>query len=287
VAAGLMAVIATLGAAPADTRIAKSILVTVLNEKGDPIRDLEPREFIVTEDGTQRQIIDARANREPLFVALLVDTARAHPGVPYPTQDLRRGLAAFNRRILNGTAGSQIVVYDIAQGGSVVVPYTSVAEPLNTWSRRLVESPQGAGVLLEAMVAASRDLATKPSPRRAIVSITFDSPESSRLTPQSVADEVVKSGAAYWPISIRGSGLFISTPVPLRETLFSNLPGPTGGLQVTAVSTTALEQILSRVAAALTSQYEVTYYRPEGVPARDIQASAKRGVKFLRASWIR
>jgi hypothetical protein len=258
----LLASVASLSATPsAVAREVKSILVTVLDEAGDPIRDLEPREFIVVEDGTQREVIEARPNNEPLYVALLVDTAKPVLGVQFPTHELRRGLAAFSRRVLNGTAGSQVAIVVVA-------------------------GQQGSGVLLESLVVASRQLMSKESPRRAIVSVTFDSPESSAVPPQVVADTVLKSGAAYWPITIRGSGIS-ARPVLLRETLSSYLPEQTGGLQVTAVSTTALETLLGRVAAALTSQYEVTYARPNGITAKVIEARARRGAKVLRASWIR
>ena len=287
---GALAVVAScasLGAAPAGViREVKSILVTVLDDAGDPIRNLESREFIVIEDGTQREVIEARPNNEPLYVALLVDTAKPILGVQYPTQELRRGLAAFSRRVLSGTAGSQVAIIDIALAGSVMVPFTTEINRLRAWSDRLVANQQGSGVLLESLMVASRQLASKESPRRAIVSVTFDAPESSAVTPQIVAETVLKSGAAYWPISIRGSGIS-AKPVLLRETLFSYLPDQTGGLQVSAVSTTALESILARVAAALTSQYEVTYARPNGVTAKVIEAKSRRGAKVLRASWIR
>ncbi|HXT68111.1 MAG TPA: hypothetical protein VN700_00030 [Vicinamibacterales bacterium] len=283
----IAAALVSVDAARATEAVAKSILVTVLDDAGGPIRDLRASEFIVTEDGTQREVIEVRPNNEALYVALLVDTAKPAPGVQFPTQDMRRGLAAFCRRVLSGTAGSEVAIMDLAQGGSVVVPSTSEFRKIKPWTDRLVESQQGAGVLLEALVAASRELMNRESPRRAIVSVTFDGPESSAITPQSVADTVLKSGAAYWPVTIRGIAGIRPALVPLRDTLFSNLPEPTGGMQVTAVSTTAMESILNRVAAALTSQYEVTYARPTGITPRVIQASARRGAKVLRASWIR
>jgi hypothetical protein len=283
----LVTALATLHAAPLGAgAVAKTVLVTVLDEAGNPLRNLRPPDFIIHEDGTQREIIDAELSTEPVFVALLVDTARPVPGVIFPTQDLRRGLRTFTRRILDGTDGSQVQIVDVAMAGSIVVPYTADERTLNAWINPLVANERASGVLLEALVETSRQLMSKPSPRRAIVSITFDAPEGSALTPQAVADVVVKSGAAYWPVSIRGIGRS-APPVPLREALFSTLPNPTGGLWVTALSSIALEKILGRVAVSLTSQYEVTYARPNGISVKEIQATARRGTKVLRASWIR
>lgn len=285
----LLVSFATVSAAPSSTpadAVAKSILVTVLDEAGEPLRDLAAPDFIITEDGARREVIDARPNNEPLFVALLVDTARPVLASQFPTLELRRGLSAFGRRILVGSPGSHISIFDIAMGGSVVVPFTPDLGRFTAWTERVVASQQGAGVLLEAMAEASRQLMGKNSPRRVIVSVTFDAAESSAVTPQAVAEAVIKSGAAYWPVSIRGTGLNHRS-VPLREVLFSVLPEPTGGLRVGGVSTQSLESMLDRVASALTWQYEVTYARPDDAVPKDIQAGARRGAKVLRGSWIR
>jgi len=288
--------IATVGATPLrHNREIKSLLVTVLDQNNEPLRDLKAREFLVSEDGTQREVISARLIDDPLYVALLVDTARPVPGAQYPIQELRRGLSAFSRRVLSGTEGSEIVIFDIAVAGSIMVPYSSRFDPLNAWIKRLAPSPQATGVLLETLVEAARDLMPKPSPRRAIVSVTFDSPESSAVPPNVVADVVLKAGAAYWPVSVRGTALGAANLglhsdkalSPLREALFSSLPDQSGGMRVSAVTALALESLLKKVAEALTAQYEVIYARPDGVGAKTIDAGARRGAKVLRAVWIR
>lgn len=292
----IAALTALAAAAPDPHGATKSILVTVLDEAGDPLRDLDVRDFIVTEDGKRQEVVAASLSTEPLYVALLVDTAKPVPGAQFPTQDLRRGLAAFVLRALAGTPESEVAIIDVAEGASVVVSSTSRLDELNTWISRLVPSQRATGVLLEALAHASQELAGRPSPRRAIVSVTFDSPESSAVSPEHVADAMVRSGAAYWPVSIRGSGTSVAQTglhaqakalTPTREALFTALPGATGGLRVTAVSAIALELLLSRVAEALTAQYEVTYARPDGPPAKVIEAGARRGAKVLRASWVR
>ncbi len=278
-------------------RVEKLILVTVLDAAGAPLRDLEPAEFIVNEDNARRRVTGARLATDPLYVSVLVDTSKPMPGVPFPTQDLRRALSGFVAVVLGGSPETEVELVDIAGAAVTTVPSTAVAADLERGIGRLVPSQRSSAVLLEGLIDAGRSMSQKPSPRRAIVSVTIDSPEASTVHPRVVADAVQQSGAAYWPISIRGAGNPLAkqagmnaednTMVPTREVLFESLPALTGGRRLTALSTTALEPLLAQVAAALTSQYEVTYERPAGTSVKTIKVSAKRGVTVLRASMMR
>ncbi len=120
--------------------------------------------------------------------------------------------------------------------------------------------------------------------RRAIVSVTFASPEASTVHPREVAAAVQQAGVAFWPVAVRGAenpsafqagaNALDNALAPTREVLFAGLPDVTGGLRLTAVSPAALELMLGRVAAALVSQYAVDYWRPEGPPVKEIRAGA-------------
>jgi hypothetical protein len=57
------------------------------------------------------------------------------------------------------------------------------------------------------------------------------------------------------------------------------------GVRTTALLPAALERILKNLADVLTSQYVVTYERPDGPPAKSIVPAAKRGAQFLLAPW--
>jgi hypothetical protein len=48
----------------------------------------------------------------------------------------------------------------------------------------------------------------------------------------------------------------------------------------------ALESILKNLAGSLTTQYVVTYARPDGTKPKSIVPSAKRGTQFLMAPVI-
>lgn len=89
-----------------------------------------------------------------------------------------------------------------------------------------------------------------------------------------------KSGASLWAVSIH-SGI----SAPARDVALESLTEATGGLRLTAVSPTALEMMMKKVAEALVSQYLVTY-AGEGSP-RSIVPAATRGTTFLRAPWMK
>lgn len=275
----------------------RTLLVTVLDEAGTPIRNLEPAEFIVREDGERRRIVGARPATDPIVVAVMVDTAKPIAGIPFPTQDLRRGLSSFAQTLHAGDPQAEVALYELAGAAVMTVPFTTRTADIETAVARLVPSQRSSAVLLEGLMDAARLLARKASPRRAVVSITFASPEASTLQPRNVADAMQKAGAAFWPIAIRGAenpsafqagaNASDNALASARELLFENLPDLTGGMRLTAVSGTALERLLRRVADTLTAQYEVTYERPDGAVVKDIRAGATRGAKVLRAAWVR
>jgi hypothetical protein len=75
---------------------------------------------------------------------------------------------------------------------------------------------------------------------------------------------------------VRGQGLSAG-----REAVLDAVTEMTGGLRLTGVSASALEEQLRIIANALTSQYLVTYQRPGGGSVTRVRAAAAKGSKFL------
>ena len=107
----------TLVAAPVITALAaparqdvvqKTALITVVAEARGPVANLGPRDLLVREDRATRDVLDVRPATEPLFIALLINTIRPPAGVLAPTQDFRRGLAAFVSTIKGGNPDAHI-----------------------------------------------------------------------------------------------------------------------------------------------------------------------------------
>jgi hypothetical protein len=281
---GLSIVIGAWAAAPAATGfVEKSILVTVLDKELAPIRDLAVSEFAVHEDGARREVTAAALATDLLFVSVLIDTSKIPLGDVDRIRDVRTSLTTFARTLHAASPTAEIALMTVGGAGVLVKDFTNQANELEQVTGRLVPDHRENSVILESLIEAAHGLVNKPSPRRAIVSIDFASMERSDVQPTTVITEVLKSGASVWAVSVHGS---LGFTAPRRDTALNFLTKNTGGVRATALVPSALEQMLKNLASSLTSQYVVTYTRPDGATPKAIVPSAKRGNKFLMAPVI-
>ena len=79
---------------------------------------------------------------------------------------------------------------------------------LDRYIQRLFPNRRADAVLIEAMVDGGKKLSDKPSPRRAIVAVDFNAPDSSAVqTMNQAAENIRKSGATVWTVSVRGTSI--------------------------------------------------------------------------------
>jgi hypothetical protein len=270
------------GAAPRPGE--KAALVTVLSETGAPLRELTAKDFIVKEDGKKREVIGARLAPEQLTVALMLDTAQPARGAALPTQELRTAATAFVQTIHGFEPNARIALWQFASAAIATVDFTNKAEDLASAISRLFPNLQSTAVLMDAVEAVGKQLAEKPTSRRAMVTVDFNSPEGStdgKL--QKAADSVTNSGATLWAASVRpGPGTSGN-----REELLDTMTKASGGKRFMAADALALQAILKKVAASLTSQYVVTFNHPGEAPARSTTFETLGGAKVLPTPFMR
>jgi hypothetical protein len=262
----------------------KSAFVTVIADGASPLRELKAADFVVHEDKATHKVLEADLATDALYVSLLVDTSMPPQGVLPPTQELRSSLSTFVGTLQAANPESQIALTEIAGAAVPKVPFTASAADLDKAIQRLVPNEQSGAVVLEALSDASKQLATKPAPRRAIVSIDFNSPEGSAdQTIKRVADDVHKCGATVWAISIRGAGVSPSS----RDAVLNAVTQGTGGLRLSGAEPTALAPLLKRVAASLLSQYTVTFARDGNVNVKALRMETTGGARVLLTPFMR
>ena len=276
--------IAGLAAPPRQDVVPKTALVTVVAEARGPVANLGPRDFVVREDRATRAVLDVRPATEPLFITLLIDTIRPPTGVLAATQDYRRGLAAFVSTIKAGNPDAQFAILDYAGATVTALDFTSEAPTLDRYIERLFPNRQADAVLIEAVVEGARKLRDKPSPRRAIVAVDFNSRDSSEVPAMQQAAEIVnKSGATVWTVSVRSTSASSSK----REEVLNVVTRSSGGTRLTIVEPTGLEAMLKSVANSLLSQYTVTFTRPVNTTVKSTQMETAKGGKVLMTPWMR
>ena len=264
--------------------VKKTALVTVIAEARRPVAQLGPRDLVVREDGATRDVLDVRPATEPVFITLLIDTIRPPAGVLAPTQDFRRGLTAFVSTIKSGNPDAQIAILDYAGATVTAIDFTSEVPTLDRYIQRLFPNRQADAVLIEAVVEGARKLGDKPSPRRAIVVVDFNSRDSSAVPAMQQAAEIVnKSGATVWTVSVRTTSASSSN----RENVLNVVTRSSGGIRLTIVEPTGLEAMLKSVANSLLSQYTVTFTRPVNATVKLTQMETARGGKVLLTPWMR
>lgn len=280
VVAALCLLVTARAAAPQGQQ--KMALVTVVADGSGPIRDLTAKDFIVTEDGQKREVVGAALADDPLSVALLVDTSSPAAGTTPPVQDLRNALTAFVKAVQSQNSAAHVSLSEF--GGAAVerVPFSKPGD-LGNAIGRLYPNQQGQAVLLEALVDAGKQLAAQPAPRRAIVSVDFNTPEgSAERTMKNAVEAVHKAGATLWSVSVRGS---VST-TPSREDVLNKMVQANGGLRLMPVDVTGLDPNLKIVANSLASQYTVSFMRTGGNP-KTTKFETTRGAKVQMTPWMR
>lgn len=262
---------------------AKSALVTVVADGGVPFRELKPADFVVKEDGKKREVVEARLATDPLSVALLVDLSQPTTGTTRSVQVLRTATAAFVKAIHAVNPDAQIALVEVASAAVTKVDFTNSAVELDAAISRLYPSQQTVAVVLEALLAAGEKMGKRPGPRRAIVTLDFDSLEgSTRKTAQEAADGITNCGATLWAASVRG----MAPLAPDREAVLDTMTTASGGKRFSASDATGLEGMLKKIAASLTSQYIVTF-TPGDRPAKATTFETVRGPKVLLTPFMR
>jgi hypothetical protein len=201
-----------------------------------------------------------------------------------PTQDLRSSLASFVKAVQAHNPGASFALSEFAGASVPKVPFGGKPGDLDAAIGRLFPNQQANAVLLEALVDAGKQIATQPAPRRAIVSVDFNSPEGSdERSMKAAAEAVRKSGATLWSVSVRGTAL----TTPMREEVLNRISQANGGLRLMPVDAPGLEPNLKIVANSLASQYTIAFMRPSGASPKTTKLETTKGAKVQLTPWMR
>jgi VWFA-related protein len=278
----LIPVLATLaalasGAAPSILAQAgareRTLFVTAVDARGEPVEGLGPTDFIVTEDGRRREVLRVSKAVEPMDIAVLVDnSAAAERAIP----SLRDGLKAF----VGALAGDhQLAIIGLADRPTILVDYTSNRARLEEAAGRIFSMSSSGMTLLDAITETAAGLRRREATRAVIVPVITNGVEFTNRYARDVIRSMQDAGVALNAI-VLGVLDFDTTEERERGLVMDQGSRQTGGEHVTLLTEMAVEQALVKLARQLSSQYKVVYGRPDSLipPEKTDVASGRAGV---------
>jgi VWFA-related protein len=273
-----------LESAQAPTAATRTVLVSVVDNRGVPVAGLVPADLVVKEDGRVRPVTSLALSQVPLTVALLIDDSG--PGL----QSIREGAAAFVTRL----RGLGTIALVTTGGRNVkVVDYTdSTASLMGAINRTYARNVTGA-FLLDGIVDAAETFAKREARRPVIVSIGVEGVDFSTARPDEVFAILQRTRTQLHmarlgtPVIARSNALTAERGESMVDemTRFNAVLGqapPRSGGRIEQLSAhTGIPSLLAAIADDLAGQYELTYStsNPTGSDLKLEVSTTRRGLK--------
>ena len=251
----------------------RAVYASVLDKSDVPVSSLNAKDFVVREDGAAREVLRVSPAEKPMHIAVLVDTSQAMR--PY-VNDLRHALRSFFREM---QSSNEIAVYEFGDRPTRLVDFTQDPARLEEAVGRLFARSGSGAYLLDAIVEVSRDFRLRERDRPVIVVITTQGPEFSNRFHETVLKDLQSADATLHALVLdRPRANLLGTQARERELTLSEGTTLTGGRRDDLLTSLALKDRLTSLAAEMKSQYRVVYARPSSVigPTRlsvDVQQS--------------
>jgi VWFA-related protein len=270
-AAALSSLLQAAPAGPADEE--RSVTVSVVDDKGNPVDDLAAQDVALLENGTARTLTRVEKDTRPLRLALIVDTSQ--PMSAYYRSQMMEPILRLLGRL---PAGTQYAVWTTGDRPKKAVDYgEGVVAARKTLERTF---PQGGNTLLDALVEASRDLQSQEAGRSAIVVVTGTGVGFTGYSKEQVVDIVSPTGATVLAAEIeeadaeasRGQGEVSRTDY---DYVLSKLADGSGGRRDILLSAMGTARALDAFAGVLAAQYRLTYDSVAGLKNKDRKVEVK------------
>ena len=260
----------------------RTMYVSAVDAKGEPVESLGPDDFVIREDGAAREVLRITRAMEPIDIAILVDDSAASDGV---IPRVREGLTSF---ISAMSKGNQIAIVGLADRPTILVDYTQNMKRLQDGIGLLWPRSQSGTTFLDAVYDVARGLEKRDTPRAIIIPIITDGGDFANHQYKQVMDEVKQAGAAVHAITVGSFAPADDEDLRNRARVLSEGTRVSGGQRVSLLTPMSVQQALDRLGRELSSQYKVVYGRPDSlIPPEKIDVSARRPGVTMRGTLER
>jgi VWFA-related protein len=256
----------------------RALFVSVVDEDGLPVANMRTTDFVIEEDGVQREILRVGPARTPMQVAVLVDTSGSAQSA---ISDLRDGI----QRLISGLGQDhEVALVAFGQRPQILTESTRSLDRLQDGIGKIFAFPNTAAYLLDALVETATGFERRTSPRPVIVVIATEGIDYSNRNARQALDALTEARVSTHVLVLRGSASRalrsdpgLADALRERDMVLAQGPDRTGGLRRDLMTSNAVPGALDRLAAVLTSQYEVTYSRPARlIPPDEITVRMRR-----------
>lgn len=214
-----------------------SLNVVVKDNRGRPIRGLATRDFQVFDEERLVQLDDFGAGDQSVSIAVLMDTSGSM-GLGSRVTSARQIAAMLFAQF---QSGDEAALFAFDKRLEAVTPFTTNPEVLQHGLDRI--DPWGSTSLHDAVAAAARQLASRPSLRRAVIAITDGLDNSSQLSAAAASGVASLSDVPVYVLAVADSDRKLEASEIAREPVLGGgvarldeLTAQSGGASFTARS---------------------------------------------------
>ena len=260
----------------------RTMFVSAVDQKGEPVEGLGPNDFVIREDGAQREVLRVSRATEPIDIAILVDDSAASDAL---IPRVREALKVFTGTM---SKGNQIAIVGLADRPRILANYTANTKLLQDAIGLLWPQTRAGSTLLDAIFEVSRGLEKRDTPRAVIIPVITDGGDFANRQYRQVMDEVKQAGAAIHAITVGDFGATDDEELRNRARVLSEGTRTSGGQRVNLLTPMSVQQTLERLGRELSAQYKVVYGRPESlIPPEKVEVSARRPGVTMRGTLER
>jgi VWFA-related protein len=267
----------------------RAVYVTVVDDHGQPVTGLTAADFALKEGGKDREIASVEPARTKMHIAVMIEETLT------PMGGVRNALGEFVKRMYQVAEISFIIV---GQRNTTAVDYTSDPNALITGINNLSLSQQQTQTMVPEGIFDLTKVLEKDKPERpVIVLLALEKQQTSAEQPQNVLNQLARSGAMMYVVSMEGGSASSGTSgigrasadngamdMAGRAQVMGDGPKQSGGRRVEVAALTAFPTGIQQIADDLSSQYLIKYTLPDGVkPSDRLNVSLKKKGVTLRA----